>query len=316
MKLKFLIIIFVLALTYACEEELNPNAEFLERNILTSVLRSDTSFQVITLSKSYEVNGIDPVSNQEDHFITGADVKVWYKDNVYQFIEDTLDRIDKSRYNFPVKIYYNENLKISENSEVEIEALLPQGFLLRSSTTVPHLSILKFDNSSKFIHPDSLTNDVIQFRWTRFENTYYHPVFVIRYYDKTVGNSVLLEKVVPLQYNDDGSQKFTRPTNAQAVSYTLPNFVKALNEIVTQGSGRKDDYSIIRGELKIMVYDKNLSAYYSSVGTFLDGFTIKVDQPDFSNVDGGFGIFGSFAIKRYTVITDRDYLLSLGFGER
>jgi len=316
MKLKFLIIIAVLALTYACEEDLNPNAEFLERNILTSVLRSDSSLQVITLSRSYEIDGIDPMTNNEDHYIKGADVKVWYKDQVYQFIEDTLGRIDKSRYTFPVRIYYNDNMIITENSEVEIEALLSQGFLLRSSTTVPNLSKVNFPNSTKIIHPDSLTNSLIQFRWSGVEDTYYHPVFVIRYYDKTLGNSVLLEKVVPLSYKSNNTKELSRPTNTTAVSYSLSDFVRAMNEIVSEGTGLKDNYSIIRGELKLMVYDRNLSAYYSSVGTFLDGFTIKVDQPDFSNIEGGFGIFGSYAVKRYSVIIDRDYLLTLGFGER
>lgn len=314
MKLKILSVIIIMALVYSCEEDLNPNADFIERNVLSCVIRSDTNYQVLTLTRSYFVEGLDPYQNKEYPAIKNADVKMWYNNSVYQFYDSTITRTDTSRYTSPVSFYYNNTMKPLGGKAVEIEALLPNGLLLRSITNIPPVNSLYFSGSDKLITTFN-PGGHIEATWTKFENLFYHPVLVIRYFNRTSGDSKVQEKIVPIKYVDNNGESlpiYTTPTSDNTIAYDQSACDRAMEEI-SGDDPVKENYSILDAELKLMVYDENLSAYYSSVGTFLDGFTIKVDQPDFTNINGGFGIFGSYAMKYYKMNFSEEYVESFGY---
>ena len=65
--------------------------------------------------------------------------------------------------------------------------------------------------------------------------------------------------------------------------------------------------------LELIIYDEYLSNYYSSIQQGLDGFTVKLDNPDYSNIKGGLGIFGSYIKKDYTIGFKPSFLQSVGF---
>ncbi|OGU36481.1 MAG: hypothetical protein A2068_10630 [Ignavibacteria bacterium GWB2_35_6b] len=314
MKLKIFIIIIAIAAIYSCEEDLNPNAEFLERNVLTCVISSDTNYQVLTLAKSYSINGLDPYENKVDPSIKGAEVIMWYNDQAFQFHDTTIERTDNSRYDTPVTFYYNNNIRPAAGQPIEVEALLPNGILLRATTTVPPIRDVLFSGSDKLITLNNFKNHV-EVRWTKFPNLFYHPVLVIKYYDKNTGDSKLQEKIVPTKYINNGnsvSPIFTVPSANYSVTFDQNAIDNAMREI-SEEDPVKSNYSILDAELKLMIFDENLSAYYSSVSTFLDGYTIKVDQPDFTNVNGGFGIFGSCVMKYYKLNFTEEYVESFGY---
>ncbi|MBU2492692.1 MAG: DUF4249 domain-containing protein [Bacteroidetes bacterium] len=314
MKLKILLLGLILILVYSCEEDLNPNAEFLERNVLTCVVRSDTNYQVLTLTRSYQVEGLDPNENKIDPAIKNADVKMWYNNKAFQFKDSSVARINNERYNTPVSFYYNNEMKPTPGKDIEVEALLPNGLLLRSVTTVPKTNSLYFTGSNRIISLDNKFGH-IEITWTKFTNLYYHPVLSIKYYDNNLGDNQIKVKVVPIKYiTSQGVEKpfYPIPSEQNTVTFDQTACDRAMREI-SGDNPVKSDYSILDAELKLMVFDENLSAYYSSVGTFLDGFTIKVDQPDFTNINGGFGIFGSYSIKYYKLNFTEEYVQSFGY---
>jgi hypothetical protein len=47
--------------------------------------------------------------------------------------------------------------------------------------------------------------------------------------------------------------------------------------------------------------DKNLYSYYNIVNGFQDPSSIRTDQPDFTNIQGGVGVFGAYSIDSVTV---------------
>ena len=65
--------------------------------------------------------------------------------------------------------------------------------------------------------------------------------------------------------------------------------------------------------MDLLIFDEYLSSYYSSIQLGVSGFTIRIDDPDFSNIKGGLGIFGSYVRTKYTLRFSSPYLKSLGF---
>ncbi len=315
---KFLIILSTIisaSLFYACHNTFEPNAQFRERYDLTGIMRNDTSLQIVTLTGSYVPGDqYNPLTNTQDPAVIGAQVNLIYKDKVYPMRDTTIVRQDTSRYRDSVHCYYVNNLKPLENEYVDIEAVTPKGFLLQSSTQLPEVDPAGFFNkNSDILVPSADTNkNTITVEWTSIPNTIYSPRVYIEYYVKN--SSVKHEWPVPLYYyTQNGKQVpfYAQKTYVNFVDISMKTIKQALFEI-PQGDYIKN-YSIASFNVEVTVFDPYLSKYYLSLQTGLDEYTVKLDAPDFSNVQGGFGIFCSYAKTEYHIRFVPDYIRSLGF---
>jgi hypothetical protein len=86
----------------------------------------------------------------------------------------------------------------------------------------------------------------------------------------------------------------------------------ALREI-SKDDPQKKNYKIEKALFRLLVLDKNLAAYYSMQKTFLDEFSVRVNQPDFTNIEGGLGVFGIYAIKKSEIQIDASYINKFGY---
>ncbi len=313
-KTGMLLILFSFALLdYSCNNAFDPNAPFRERYVLTGIMRSDTTLQVVTLTRSYEPSdGINPLSNTQDPAIVGAQVNLWYKDTLYEMRDTTLVRIDTSRYKDSVHCYYVNNLKPEENQYVDIEALLPNGRLLQSTTQLPEVSPVGFfdENSDKNIPPTG--KDFIYVSWTSLPGIIYSPRAYITYY--TAGSSVEKHLQLPLFFINEGGKQspvYSNQSNINFVSINMATIAQYLDELPQGGS--KKDFSIAGLSVEVIVYDQNLSTYYLSMQTNKNSFTVSLDNPDFTNIQGGYGIFASYERTVYKLKFTYTYLKALGF---
>jgi hypothetical protein len=78
-----------------------------------------------------------------------------------------------------------------------------------------------------------------------------------------------------------------RPT----VSYPVSNYLQVLAQVTAQYATR-----IIPKQAKfyLIQVDEHAYDYYNVVNGFQDRFSIRSDQPDYSNIQNGLGVFGSF----------------------
>lgn len=316
MKRFFQIIILVLpALFYSCDVPLNPNAPFRQRYALTGIMRNDTSVQIITLTKSYQpTGGLNPLTNTTDPAVIGAEVNMWYRDTLYELRDTTIVRNDTSQYKDSVHCYYVNNLQPQPGEYIDIEAVLPNGLLLQSTTKLPDAQSYGFFNAEddRTIPPADGRNYIF-IGWKQFPDILYQPKVVITYYVK--GSTVQQEKEVPLYYdNINGVTNPIYPTQTKVNSFSisLETINRALNEI-PQGNNDKLQYTIANIDVKMIVYDENLTTYYSSLQTGVDAFTVRLDQPDFSNIIGSFGIFGSYVRTDFYIKFTAEYLKALGY---
>jgi hypothetical protein len=62
-----------------------------------------------------------------------------------------------------------------------------------------------------------------------------------------------------------------------------------------------------------MSLDPELSKYYSANNIYSEDFTVKLRQTDFSNIEGGKGIFGVYYNFSRRLVVDSVYVQSFGY---
>jgi len=314
-KYILILMLFALALiNYSCDQSINPNAPFRERFILNGIMRSDTSYQIVTLTHSYQPEGYDPKEYVDDPAINNAEVNIYYDNKLYHLRDTVVARKNSSRYGDSVHYYYNPDLKPGPGKVIEIDALLPNGLLLQSESKTPDIPAFGFFdyNSDELIPPAFGTT--IKVDWQDVADVLYAPRLNINYYVGG-GDTTIHHKEVPLFYYSSGgtlNPVYPTPGRKHFIEVDIETIKQALNEIPTEGKTKKQ-YSIKDMSLEVIVYDEYLSTYYSSIQLGLDGFTVKLDNPDYSNIKGGFGIFGSYIKTYYSFTIKPSFLQSAGF---
>jgi len=298
------------ALFFSCEENFSPFDEYQERYSFNCILRGDTSLQVATVARTYTTGGFDPYQNTEDPFITGADVRVWYRDSVYRFYDTSIVKLDTSRYKSSMNVYLNRRFKVEPDEPIEVEVMLPNGRRLKSSTkTAGRVSFL--DSSTTTIWG---TVD-INILWTgpSVGSNYFLPKFSIIYYKKEGNQDIRHEKEVPLRYENNQPVPFTT-SKMPLISISINTINRALKEIA-EGDSDKASYSIsLHPEFAVAAFDDALSKYYSTSTQSFSSLTVTLDEKDYSNIQGGYGIFGSFTSTEYQQLKfARELITSFGY---
>ena len=312
----FLTICSCTILFISCTEEFEPFGEFRDNYVLTCVLSGDSTHQVAVLSHIYETGSFDPYDNTIDPTIIGADLRVWLGDSVYVFHDTSVTRLDTSRYITPFYFYYNNKFLIQTDQIIEVEVLLQNGRRLKSSSKTPG-SIIFDDESSVIIPP--VGSELINFSWKpHTEGTFFSPQFYIKYLQNVDGVIVEKLKLAPKKYvNISGSFQpvYPEPTNASNIIYTMDAITRALEEISSEDLN-KQNYTIMQTSLfTLSAFDLSLSRYISSTNQSFDDLTVTVNESDYTNIEGGLGIFGSFISKNYeTARFQSSYIESFGYN--
>lgn len=313
-KTIILYIVFAMLYFLACEDELNPIGEYKEGYVLSLILRGDTTLQAAVLQSNYIVDGFDPYTHTEDLSVKGADIRVWQGDSVYVFKEAEIVRPDSARYGGKRTVYLNNYFTMDEFSNtLEVEVLLSTGKRMRAYSHTPESVEFLNDGSASAIPTEA---EFFRIEWKTSDLPAYFEPRLIFNYTKNDGSGISHRtKVVPLRYEvQDGSYSpvFSTPSSKPAVIISNEALDSAMAQI-SHGDSDKGSYSIYEAYLQVLVYDKSLTNYYVSTNQALDGFSVKVDETDYSNVEGGLGIFGSYRLDEYKIKILRPYIQSFGY---
>lgn len=301
---------------YSCDEDFNPYAEYEESYALTCILKGDSAFQVATLSHSYSPGEFNPGNGAADPSIIGADIRIWYDDSVYVFKDSSITRTDTSRYNTPFRFYYNNLFKVRTKQSIEIEVLLQNGRRLKARSTTP--GEISFQEESTVLVPPVNIN-IVQFYWAQLsEGTFYSSKFELRYLQLINGEHVEKIKEIPIRYiqrGDEFEAVFPDPDNGSTIVYNMDAVTRALNEI-SDGDANKQNYSVYEFPVfDLIAFDLPSSRYVSSTGQSFDDLTVSVNISDYTNIEGGLGIFGSYTRKNYDRVRFyKDYIESFGYN--
>ena len=300
----------------SCDESFDPYGDWQDRVAFTCILKSDTTYQTAVLTKGYRPGGYDPYSYTTDPAVMDADLRVLYNDSVYIFRDTTVIRSDTSRYNTPFHYYYNNKFKVSTRKTIEVEVLLSNGKRLRGQSFTPDQ--INFDDGSEVIVPP-VSSNIIQFYWnSHSDGTFFQPVLIFNYKQNIGGTIVEKKRKVPVKYiQQNGSlvPVFPAPSASVSIVYELDAITKVLQEI-SEGDPDKQNYTILQKlDFDLIAFDQPASRYVSSTSGLSDDLTVTVDVPDYTNIDGGLGVFGSYYKKKYDRLRFlQDYIESFGYN--
>ncbi len=307
MKYKKLIIVFFILLV-SCKEDVLFVGEYQQKYALFAILKGDSDFQIATVTKSFPVENLHDVK-EEETFVDSARVRLWLGDDVFIMKDSSV----AGENNLQKTFYYAKNVKLEAQRSAEIEAILPNGKKLRATTKVPKQITFDGINNARNLPP--LLEDHLYFGWTSEEtDLIYSPRLVLTYFKKdNSGKLQKFERQLPMQLTDDSEERqiFPRPDFTSEIKFNMNAINKAMREI-SAGDPDKSSYLIYKVELELVVFDRNLSAYYAA-SHFSDEFSIRLDEIDFSNVEGGLGIFGSYMLYNWPVTINVNYIKSFGY---
>ncbi len=313
--MKKVILLFPLLVSFyfiSCDDSFNPYAPFTEDYVLNGIVRGDTSYQVVTLTHSYRPNGTDPLAYKNDPAIAGARIELMYDNKIYVLRDSSITRTDTSQFDTPFRFFYTNDLRPDVNKTISIKAILPNGKILEAETKTPNVSKYGsgfFNGNSDYTFPPD-TGAKSYVSWEDIGNYVYAPDININY--QVMGDSTFYEIAVPASFDEDGTPKYVKPTKDIFMSFDTSAVRKTLDELASK-YGNKSKLKIINITVDIQVYDEYLSLYYSSIRLGMDSFTIRIDNPDYSNIKGGYGIFGCYVRTVHRISFRSAYLRNLGF---
>jgi hypothetical protein len=135
------------------------------------------------------------------------------------------------------------------------------------------------------------------------------------YYKKYDGGTFVDKKILVPLISDfilsDSVEKVIPSYNNSCMA-SLKNINKTMKEI-SGNDPYKENYVITKVLHSVIGLDSYLSNYYLADNTFTETFTIKLTQPDFSNIKGGKGLFGALCKYSKPLIVDSTYVKSFGY---
>lgn len=320
----FLLTFIIVSITsfISCDDNVNPKSELQEIYALNCILRGDSTYQVATISKAYDVDGFDPSANTNETFVAGATIKVYYRNSVFVFRDTLLQRPANSKLKTLMPAYYTKEFSAQYPTTVKIEAILPNNKLLTAESETFSPSLVYLFAQSPIIPPPANPNGQVRINWYESgipkssKGLYYSPELVIHYTKEVNGVKTKHEKKIPKYYqNSGGSLIAIYPqieTNVSSALFDMDAVKKSLDEI-SEGDSQKSNYTIDKAIFSLLIMDRNLAVYYASQRTYLDEFSVRFSQPEFTNVVGGLGIFGSYIINRTEFTFTSSFIESFGY---
>jgi hypothetical protein len=317
--MKYSLFLFIsLLFIWGCEESFSPKTDFSEDYVLYGIINGDTTYQSFFLSRTYDVPGYDPFSNSEDPFFTDAVIKIFYEGEVIEMRDTSVERNEDDRYSPPFSFYYTDAFKPDPGKEIRVVAELGNGHILEGSTTTPRSNYVQFLVGSDRLVPEE--DGFIDIEWKLPDSNeltqIYLPQLKIRYYKFDEGPDQIYEIEVPVNYivSEGGYvPNYPTPTALTTLRYEMAAFDRTMS-LISEGDSNKYNYTIMDASFELLLMDDNLIPYYYSTETFLDGYTIILDELEYSNIEGGLGLIGSFfQEKSYRVNISNRYIFSFGY---
>jgi hypothetical protein len=182
--------------------------------------------------------------------------------------------------------------------------------------TIPTGDLFINQNSYDFPGPENY-----EFSWNFSSSIniirkyYFLPVLEINYSKMENGVEVRKKALIPNKtyyVNNKEMPAYPKISNVPAVDYRKQYIIDAFKNI-SMGDENKKNYIIHNLEFSVIIMEKNLAAYYASGSTFNDELSLRIGAAEYSNINGGYGVFGLYAVKKKYISLFESFIVGLGY---
>lgn len=284
--------LFLLIAAPGCRESFDPNGPYTDRLIVYGVFTAQSDTQFIRVHRTYSQPG-----NTANTEVLDAHVIVTQGANTFTFRDTTV--VDSQATPSPVRrrAYVVYGLRLEAGQHYTLMVTSPSvGSVSARATALYRGSLITETN----VRGD------ITVRVTLGDNA---RAFLVRMY---LDYRIRLDSVTQVQrrieiperiFPTTGERIYPRPVSRE---YTSVGFTSgALSTIIAELRRENPGKPILplRTVFVLTQLDESLYAYYSTANHFPGSGTIRLDEPDFTNIKGGFGVFGMLSQTTYLADT-------------
>lgn len=304
-----LLVTLPLILFPSCSEQFDPRSELEPRLVLFSILSTERTEQYVRVEQNYMPPDYDPIAYKLDEAVGGAVVTINDGRATFRLSDTALTRADTSRYPFPIRSYVLRPFTPVPGESYTVTATTPQHGFVTASVIVPartvlgagSLTLAVLDRPAEFDEKAAISFPVILSATT---GGYVGRLYV--YYDVLKGTEWVEERAeIPMSFLSPSLEDLqyalyprltARPTrNLTSVAFDKKLYAKMLS--YTADEKYKSQKLIFKWAVfQFTQVDKNLYNYHASVHANRDPHSIRLDEPSYSNVSGGYGVVGAYTL--------------------
>lgn len=316
---------FILCLGAGCDNAINPSAPSEPRLVVFSVLSTQSDTQFVRVYSSYNAPDNNPLLNNKEQVISDARVIISDGINLFPFQYRTLGRPDTSRYSDSLGIYYCFPFRPQEGKEYRLTVISPRFGQAIAKTRIPGSGRIECTTPNELQNTSTRRPILVQFQLSDLAKAQLIRFYIV-YTDEnpwepeaTRGKEKYVEvpafwKILDLNF-ELHEKIYSKPTlrtarlsrRGQPASmtfwYEFPTYAESQYAIQHYNFNVR----FKRAVFYLIQFDEEWYKYYAAVNLFQDRLAVRLDPPDYSNVQGGFGLFGSFRVDS-TVVPLPEYI--------
>ncbi len=278
-------------LVIGCDEAFEPNGPYQPQLVLYSVLDAGTDTQFVRLQTTVDPRSYDPFAPFSPPAVTGATVVLQDNGISYTF-RDTVISVTEGSGTRLVPAYVHYQCRIVSNRQYQLTAVVP-GFPVVTATAIGLNSAFLHQVNTKVLF-NPINQEDISFDLFLGRNAKaYLLLFTIEYERLRNGVWIMQRYDVPSSVID-GKKIYPQISLSPGIEpfnkvFPLTLYNAAIAEI---RSNPLDTVRFGTAVFTLLQFDTPLYTYYSVANNYPGGSTLRLDEPDFSNVSGGYGVVG------------------------
>ena len=297
----FLFVGIAILLFTSCNDSFSPKGPFEQQLVVYSVLSTDRDIQFVRVYTNYDFSGFDPFQNDSDTPVKGARVVITGPHGSYTLKDTLLTRADTSRYKSPITAYTGR-FKV-EGGQTYLVTVDAPGI---GTTSASVLTPSPAQTFNWMYGPQILDDPEIygaagyvgaMAKFSQYTKAYAIQL-VIEYLVLAAAEWMEESIEVPLWASSNFASvaypSVYKANGYGVVYYSKDIYIRTLQRVIKLHPGSKLIFQRI--VIRFLQIDQNWYDYYSTVRKFQDPFSIRLDEPDFTNLIKGYGVFGAFAI--------------------
>lgn len=280
-----------------CENAFSPKDVYQERLVVYCILNPLQKMQFARVYRTYDVEGLDPLSNTVDTQVSNAVITIDAGNKHVVFKDTVVKRDSYGRYTSDIVGYYTDSLSLEPGTTYGLQVKIKDSTLVATTTAPKSASFVINDGAAVFIDPDHEKScDCIRIHAAGAAGArgYLFKLF-IEYTRSVEGQVSYLRKEVPIRFVSAGSDSvipvYPVVDRVSGLDYSIPAFNRVLAEISSEG-----DNVVLGAKIIVYSFDPNFYNYYQVAHSFGDPYSIRLDAPDFTNISGGYGVFGAMSV--------------------
>ncbi len=309
------LLVVLLLVLLGCNEPFTPNGPYDDRMVIYAILSTQTKTHIVRVYDTYNPSNYDPYSIVADNPITDAVVRIEAPGLRLQARDTLIPRKDKSRYSSDIRAYVFDTLTVSSGTTYSLSVASPTRGTVTASAAVPGKANLLIDNYALIEKPYLFANSrnedqdiFLTILLSPIARGFLAQLFLE--YQVVENNTKVTQRAeIPSLAFKIGLDslhyvypKLTRRSAEPFTTFTQPEVARfsivAYRNIASDIQGRYGSGNVTFKNAIFFVTqaERNLYNYYNIANGFQDPFSIRTDFPDFTNINGGVGVFGAFSV--------------------